>query len=184
MSSIPDSDAFNWILGPPGRCVSYIAEETRIGALLHRAIVVLGGFQPFLQLIKPLFQSDPEALARLEWLVKEQETLGQWARELSAGDFHPINSHALVGLWTAIEVAVKDTVSLIILRDPEVLSLALAMGASKRAFSVPAADAASARKMYSRWEGHLRDSLSVGLAYDVCLQLFCLSNQTPIEPLS
>jgi hypothetical protein len=169
VSSIPGADDFNWILGPPGRCVSFIAEETRIGALLQRAIVVLGGFQPFLRLIRPLFERDPDALARLEWLMKEQEGLGQWAKELSAGDFSPINSHALVGLWTAIEVAVEDTVSLIILKDPTVLPLALEMGASKKLFSAPALDAVAARRMYSRWEGHLRDTLSIGAAYDALL---------------
>jgi hypothetical protein len=165
MSSIPDADELNWVIGPIGRCVTYVAEETRVATVLQRALIALAGLDPFLQIARRSFQQASAPLEGIDQLIVDQKTLGPWARELLAAELHPINSHALIGLWTAVEVAVEDTACLILVKEPAALGAVAASGFRHKALVLDAIDERTARSVIHSYERHLRQTLSVSCAY-------------------
>lgn len=164
-STIPDAGAVNWIIGPAGRCVSYASEETRVAAVLHRSLVVLSGLDPFLHLARRALEAVGKSTKAMDLLLAEQRTLGPWAKELLDFELHPINSHALIGLWTAVEVAVEDTVCLILVKDPEALEKVMRAGVRWQRSTATSLDEQAARKIYARFERLTREMRSVGEAY-------------------
>jgi hypothetical protein len=165
MPSIPDTDLFNWVIGPVSRCGTYVAEETRVAAVLQRALVVLAGLDPFLQFARRGFQQASVPLEGIDQLIAHQKTLGPWAKELLAAELHPINSHALIGLWIAVEVAVEDTACLILIKEPAALGEVAAAGVRHKGLHLSAVDERTARSIVRAYERHLRQTLSVSGAY-------------------
>jgi hypothetical protein len=51
-STIPNSDALNWVIGPATQCISLIAEETKVASLLQRAIAALAHLDPLLDITR------------------------------------------------------------------------------------------------------------------------------------
>jgi hypothetical protein len=92
MITIPDYEAFNWVIGPIGRCGIYVMEETRVAAVLHRALVVLAGLDPYLEIARGELEKASMSTKSIDELITQQKTLGPWAQELLAEDLHTINS--------------------------------------------------------------------------------------------
>lgn len=183
-STIPDADAVNWIIGPAGRCASYAAEETRVASVLHRAIIVLSGLDPFLVLARRALEAADKPTIQMDLLLAEQRTLGPWAKELLDSNFHPINSHALIGLWTTIEVAVEDTVCLILLKNPDALGSAIRAGVSWQISKAAALNVEGARRIYARLERLTRKTLTVGESYCHILSIFGIRLSLSAETLA
>jgi|GEM_PF-1703974 len=161
MPSILDADVSNWVVGPVGRCVTYVAEETRVAAVLQRALVALAGLDPFLRFARRGFQQALAPLEGIDQLIAHQKTLGPWAKALLAAELHPINSHALIGLWTAVEVAVEDTACLILVKEPAALRDVAVAGVRHKALILNVVDDETARSIVGVYERHLRKTLSV-----------------------
>lgn len=114
---IPHQDAFNWIIAPAGNCVEYIQRETVDAAVINRAVINLEGMRHFIDAVRLQFIANGKPVEGLDALLAEQDLHEHKAREIVRSDFANINAHALVGLWSAIEVAVEDTVVLILMKD-------------------------------------------------------------------
>ncbi len=175
-STIPNSSAFNWVIGPATQCVSLIAEETRIASLLNRAIVALSNQEPLLDIARQRLKatnSDVKAIDRL--LLEQRGGLGQWARDLIAEDFDPINRHGIIGIWVAIEVAVEDTAVLILTKDTSSLKLLADAGVKlPQSLSSPLTEA-DARLLYRRLENHSRKGRSVANGYTHLMSILHIS---------
>lgn len=116
---IPNQDAFNWIIAPAGNCVKYIHRETVDAAVINRAVINLEGMRFFIDVVRLHFIANGKPVEKLDALLAEQDLHENKAKEIVRSDFASINAHALVGLWSAIEVAVEDTVVLILMKDGE-----------------------------------------------------------------
>lgn len=175
-STIPNSDAFNWVIGPATQCVSLIAEESRIASVLQRAIVALSHQGPLLQFVRQRLTAttaDVQAIDRL--ILEQQGGLGQWASELMSEDFEPINKHGVIGMWVALEVAVEDTVVLVLMNDGSARqSLSNAGVKLPQSLSLPLTEA-DARRVYRRLEAYSRKDRSVASGYSHLLSILGIS---------
>lgn len=133
-SSIPNSDAFNWIIVPAGQCVRTVAEETRIASLLQRAVVTLESQGPLLDLAQQQLSKARLPTRAISELRQQQKGLAKEAAEIRREDFASINRSSLIGLWVAIEVAVEDTVVLILSKDSNGIALTVTAGVKTTGF--------------------------------------------------
>lgn len=175
-STIPDSDAFNWVIGPATQCVRLIAEENRIASLVQRAIVALSHQGPLLHVMRQrLIEANLDAQA-INRLIHEQEAgLGQWANDLMSQDFEPIIKHGIIGMWVALEVAVEDTAVLVLMKDKTALKLLENAGVKlPLQLSSPLTEA-DARRAYRRLETYSRKDRSVASGYSHLLSILGIS---------
>ena len=174
-STIPNSDAYNWIIAPAGRCALAVGDGARVGALLHRAIIALANQGPLLNAALHITKSagrDNEAIQRL---LAEQPTLEAWAKELLDGDLHQFHTSGIVFLWASLEVAVEDTAVLILLRDPSTIRTLAELGLKLPAkLSTPLTEV-DARRIFSRFERLGPGSRTVSEAYCQMLETLGLS---------
>jgi hypothetical protein len=171
---IPNSDALNWIIGPVGRAVTYIAEETKIAGTLQRSLAVLEGHETFLRLARQKFVEvgAEEGLPAIDKLLAEAPGLSKEATELRQNDYSVVNSHSLIGMWGAVEVAVEDTVVLVLSKEASGLSVAANVGVKTAAFEPGPVSEEDARRLYSRLEKQPRGNLRVGEFYVQLLDRF------------
>lgn len=172
--TIPDSDAVHWIIAPAGRAITYTANETKVASILHRSLIVLEGNETFLRIARERLEAANarEAVHQIEQLITEAPTLRQWASELRANDFSEVNSHSLIGMWGAVEVAVEDTIVLILTKDPAALEIVADTGIRTTTLGSSPLSEDGARRLYGRMERQLRKKLKVGEAYIKLLGLF------------
>lgn len=174
-SSIPNADAFNWVIGPAGQCVSLVGEETRVASVLQRAIAALAHQGPLLQLARQQLQRAHRPDAQIKRLLAEQVGLGQWAEELITDDYDPINRHGIIGLWVAVEVAVEDTAILILAKEASAAPLVATAGfRMPQTSSVPPSED-DARRIYKRLEAHARKGRNVADGYRELLAILGVS---------
>src|SRR4030095_5412882 len=95
----------NWIIGPAGQCIMYVAEETKLASLIHRGLIVLEGNDTSLRLMRAMFLAQGIPVDAIDHLMAEQPMLSLWAKEVINADFNPVNSHGLLGIWCAVETA-------------------------------------------------------------------------------
>ncbi len=160
-----------WILEPSIQCVEFLAEALKINTVLQRSLIVLGGFKSFLTLTKESFSNSTRIASEVDKLLREQELNETWAKEICRNNFHQINVHSVVEIWTAIEVAVEDTISAILLNDATTLVKIGSTGYSNKILQNPAVDILQAKKVFSRWESYLRSTMTIGRAYEYMLEL-------------
>ena len=184
-STIPNSDAFNWVIGPATQCVSLIAEETRIASLLQRAIVALAHQGPLRDIARQRLKSTNQDVGAINRLISEQRNgLGQWASELMAEDFDPINRHGIIGIWVAVEVAVEDTAVLILTKDTSVLQLVADVGVRLPQSLTSPLTETDARRVYKRLEAHSRKDRSVADGYRHLMSILRISFILPPEVIN
>lgn len=181
LSSIPNSDAFNWVIGPAGQCVKLIAEETKVASLLHRAIIALSNQGPLLDLVRKQFISENQTVNNINKLISEQKVLGPWAKQLLDEDFDPINKHGIIGLWVAVEVAVEDTAVLILIKDQTAIELLRGAGIKVPNTSSKPLSESEARRVYSRLERYSRKGKSVAEGYCHLMSVLGISINLPKE---
>lgn len=117
---IPNSGAINWVIDPVTRAIGYVLEETKIAGTLHRSLAVLEGHEIFLRLAREKFveAETKEGLPYIDQLIAQAPGLSKEAAELRQNDYSVVNSHSLIGMWGAVEIAVEDTVVLDSPRKP------------------------------------------------------------------
>lgn len=172
--AIPNSDAFNWIIGPVTRAVTYVVDETKLAGTIHRSMVVLEGNETFLRVARERLEAAGarEGVQGIDKLLAEAPMLSRWAAEFRKNDFSLVNSHSLIGMWGAVEVAVEDTVILILSKDPAALGVVASAGVKTTNFGPGPVSEEDGKRLYSRLERQLRENLKVGEAYQKMLGLF------------
>jgi hypothetical protein len=101
-----------WVIEPADRCVRLIVEETKNAKLIQNALKAFIHVGP---LLRAHYERTPTR--DLRDILREHEAFAGWAQEIAATDFHSVNAHGIIGLWVAVEVAIEDTVTLILTRD-------------------------------------------------------------------
>jgi hypothetical protein len=181
-STIPNSDALNWIIGPATQCISLIAEETRVASLLQRAIAALAHLDPLLDIARQRLKSANKEVEVIDRLISEQRNgLGRWASELIEEDFDSINRHGIIGIWVAVEVAMEDTAVLILTKDTSALRLVADAGVKLPQSLVSPLTVADAHRVYKRLEVHARKDRSVVDGYRHLMSILCISFTLPPE---
>lgn len=170
---IPNSDTPNWIIAPVTRAVSYVGEEMFISGTLIRSLASLNGQEVLLKVAREkLVQSnETQAIQAIDRLLVEAPGLGKSAAELLQNDYAVINSHSLISMWAAVEVAVEDTVVLVLTKEPSALDLFTNAGVKTSSFAPAPLSYEDARRFYPRIEGKLREKLKVGEYYIKLLDL-------------
>lgn len=172
---------FNWIIGPAGRCVSLIAEETRVASLIQRALTALSNQGPLLELAREKLRSANASEEGIAYLQAEQHTLGQWAKDIINDDYDMINRHGVIGMWVAVEVAVEDTALLVLRNDSNALTrIAAAEVKLPSRLASPLSDYDAAR-IYKSLERHARESRSVADSYCYLLSLLDVQVTLPTD---
>ncbi len=175
MSTIPGSDAVNWIIGPVGQCIKLIGEATTFPSLLHRAVVTLEGQPVFLELARQqaMMRKNHRALAALAKYKVQAADASAVAREHIDTDFDSINKFAVIGLWVPIEVSVEDTCILVLSKSSSSQRLI------EHGFKVKRWDGAlteaEARAVWRKLERQARESSTVVEAYARILESLGLS---------
>lgn len=177
MSSIPDSDAFNWIIGPAGRCIKLVGDEVETAGFLLRAITVAHGFGTYLHMTRKVLLANkgPSAVEASDRLIAEQTRISAQAQEIIDTDFHRINVQGVISLWVAVEVAVEDTVVLILTKAPHEAKNALS--ALKRPPNIEETTLSEpeARRLYDRLQRQYRENQSVADGYRLLLEALSIS---------
>jgi len=165
--SIPHSDALNWILGPVCDAVSYVAEEAKLAGLIHRGLGVLENQDAFLVLAKDKFLEEgmDDMASKVAHLLRGAGALRRMSKEVRDADFAQVGAHSLVGTWCALEVAVEDTVVLVLVKEADGLSRIKNEGVKTGGLEEGPLSEEDARRMYSRFERKARAEKYVGEAY-------------------
>lgn len=173
---IPNSGAINWVIDPVTRAIGYVLEETKIAGTLHRSLAVLEGHEIFLRLAREKFveAETKEGLPYIDQLIAQAPGLSKEAAELRQNDYSVVNSHSLIGMWGAVEIAVEDTVVLVLSKETSALGVVANAGVKIAKFEPGPVSEDDARILFSRLERKLRESLKgkVGEFYVQLLGLF------------
>ena len=172
-----DRNSFNWIIGPVGRAIGYVAEEIKVAGTLHRSLMVLEANESFLHLARETLKAHgaDEAVNGIDQLLAEAPSLSKIAAELKEDDFDVVNSHSFIGVWGALEVAIEDTVTLVLEKDEDALDLVARAGIKTTAFEPGPLSEEDAGRLYRRIETQLRRDLKVGESYARVLEIFGIS---------
>jgi hypothetical protein len=164
---IPDSDALNWIISPVSRAILYVGEEMKISGTLCRSLTNLEGQEILLNIAreKLILANQTQELPPIDRLLTEAPGLSQAAVELRQNDYSVVNSHSLIGMWSAVEVAVEDTVVLILTKEASSLKLLANVGVKTASFEPGPIQYEGARRLYPRIERQLRENLKIGEFY-------------------
>lgn len=174
----------NWILSPSGNLVKYIAEETIHASVLHRAIVNLSGMEFFIKIARQKYIAEGVDDKNLKFLQSQSKFLAEKAKELIDTKFHSINSHALIGVWCALETAVEDTIILILINDSSSLEVIRNCEFKIKQNNLLSNEVSEkdARKIYSLLERQARQGRSVGEGYCKLLSIFEI--EVNLKPLT
>lgn len=121
----------NWILEPAGALVPYVVAEARNVGLFTRAVTIASGFRVFLKIAISRVEPGSELAAGMNLLLEEQEKVEFMVSQLQGEEgssFRTVFFHSTVGLWTAVEVCVEDTVVAAIQRSVIARERLLAIG--------------------------------------------------------
>jgi len=181
-TTIPNSDAFNWVIAPAGQCVIYVGEETRNASVLQKAVSALAHQAPMLEITRQRMIAEGADISGIDQLLALQYGgLEQSAKDLIAADFEPINRHGLVGLWVAVEVTVEDTAVLILLKEPTTHSRLISAGVKlPNGLSNPLTES-DARRIYRRLDTFSRKGVSVAEGYIRLLSILQISLVLPAD---
>ncbi|BFM20086.1 hypothetical protein [Gilvimarinus japonicus] len=171
---VNDRESLNWIIGPVGRAIGFVAEEAIVAGTLNRSIIVLEGSEPLLRAARETLETHgaDEAVRGIDRLLTETPSLSKNAEKLKENDFGIVNSHSIIGVWGALEVAVENTVSLVLEKDKNALGLVAQAGVKTNAFEPGPLSEEDAGRLYHRIEKTLRKDLKVGEFYVKVLGVF------------
>lgn len=166
------SNAFNWIISPVLTCAKYIGDETVNSSILHKSVINITNVGWLLTIARQKLienQMNDEPIQRIQ---AENIFLEQKAKELIASDFHSINSHALIGLWCAVETVIEDTLVSILLNDSNAIDTVKKIDIKiKNSIQSPVSEE-DVRRVYSQMERQTRQKNRVGESYCVLLSTF------------
>lgn len=184
-ATIPNSDTPNWIIAPAVQCVNLIGEETKLAAVLQRAVIALSYQGVLLKAARKHIKTTKLDAGVIDKLILEQKTgLELLASELIIDDFHLINKHGLIGMWVAVEVAVEDTIVLILTKDESAFQLIVNAGIKLPSHLSGPLSEPEARRIYKKLERQRHPGNSVAEEYIRMLALFGISVTLPPSAIS
>lgn len=104
----------NWIMTPAVNAINYLTDEVRYSGTLKRSLASIVGMRPFFIITKDFLLKHGQSTKEIDLLISESPDNEIDGKRLAENDFEIINIHSTVNLWSPIEVAVEDTVSLIL----------------------------------------------------------------------
>jgi hypothetical protein len=115
----PHSSAAS-VLDPATNCIIYLVEEVKIQSTLMRAVGAIKGLPALLELARAHAQLPPgvdraDFDSKLKTLIAETPTI--FAAEIEQSDYAVLHAHSLVGMWSAVEVCMEDTLTNAMLHD-------------------------------------------------------------------
>lgn len=173
--SIPDSDAAGWLIAPAGRCVSYLASQMKMGGTLHRAVAAFACQGMLIEAARLYALGKGASVEPFDAILNEQAAFEPLARELMESDYHDVNVNVLIASWSALEVAVEDTIVLLLLKWPPTLTAFTDNGIDLKRYSATAQNEESAGKLVRALERKIRENFSAGPALVEMLRFAGLS---------
>ncbi|MFH0998978.1 MAG: hypothetical protein V1844_26320 [Pseudomonadota bacterium] len=180
---IEDSDSYNWIIAPIGNCIKFIIEEIALASLIQRSMAALKGAGPLLSLAREQLLKAKKQVAHINSLLAEQPYLDKSANDLIDSDFDSVNSHSLIGMWGAIEIAVEDTIVLILMKDESAVDVLIMNNIKTIDLIKGAISEVDGRRLFSKLERSIRSKLPVGKAYSKMLEIFGLNINCSLNTL-
>ncbi len=171
---IPDTDVVNWIISPAANAVKYIADETGNAAAMTKAIMISSKITILLQVARQQLNNNGLSDENINALIDECHELEDIALEHIESDFHAVNSHALVGLWCALEVAVEDTIVMILMKDKMSISTIHNNGLKTKPYKSGPLNEAEGRRLYRSLEHQIRKSQQIADSFCYMLNIFGL----------
>jgi hypothetical protein len=178
-SSIPDSDAFNWVIAPASQCVRLLADTVKVNTLLRNGTVALTGQPNLLKLARQHLLTHKKDVRSIDAMLANHGGTDKLAAELMQGDFDLINRIGLIGLWVPVEVAVEDTFVLTLTKVPELLVDMRASGVKVPAEATLSITEEDAKRVFRRMEARARKDNAVIEAYVSILQSVQITIDVP-----
>lgn len=179
--TIPDSDAYNWIIAPATRCIQAVAEGAKLSGLLQRAVMALAEQEPMLNRLEALLGAMGAGGSLGDSRPNAKSSWTQWSNELIKNDLHELHVPGVIALWASLEVAVEDTATLILLNDPQAQIDAVQAGVKLPPKCPVPADELNARRIFARFEQVARETRSIAQAYAHVLQTLGVSASAASE---
>jgi len=153
-----------WLLGPADRLVRLSVENMKLGITLQSAVIAVAKQGVLIQTARQYVIEDGGPGEPFDAMLERQQLLGPWAQEVVDADFHPLHVNTLVAIWAEVEVAIEDTIVLLLLRSRETLELVEAAGHDLRAKLTTSPTEKTARRAFKRFENQVREVLDAGPA--------------------
>ncbi|HEX7183548.1 MAG TPA: hypothetical protein VF756_17065 [Thermoanaerobaculia bacterium] len=138
--------------------MDFVAEEIKIAGVFRRGLDIFESFRPLLVYALPVLTQgkDEEALHTFRSVLADLSGTEQWVRDERNQDYATLHRHSFVAMWSALEVALEDTVVEILKNDPLSTSTVVNLGARiPNDYSFPPSEE-QARAIYSRTERVVR----------------------------
>ena len=170
----------SWIRAPAARCIEFVAEETKIAALLQRSLTHIEMGRPLFELVKKQFQlaGQPDSAVLVDTLLDSAPHHEDWARLLRQQDYAPLNAHSVISMWGALETCVEDTVVAILTNDPSAAAALESVGLRQKRVGSNDEDR-DLRKVYKALENKRRIAGNVIATFESVLCVFGLSADVP-----
>lgn len=155
----------NWLIGPIGQCVSYLADEAVYAGIVRRGLITMTGMQPYFLLAAKQLDENGSDIQQLRAMAKDYQQWEATASKHVADGFSTVHSHSLVGLWCVVETTIEDSVLLILNKSR--CAEALLVNAGYRIMKSPISSLQpyQVRRIYSALEYQSRDNRRVGEAW-------------------
>lgn len=168
-----------WILNPVFSAVTFVAEETKIGGLLQRALIHIENSQLLLGLAAQQLAHNREAVSAIRSLLSDAPAQKIWAAELRADDYALLNGHSLVAIWGALETCIEDTIVGILAKDSSASVLLVEAGVRIPSVYPISEDDEGLRRLFRKIEDVVRVKYDVVGTQENLLQLFGLTASCP-----
>lgn len=155
----------NWLLGPIGQCVKYLADEIAYAGLVRRGLTTMTGMQPFFDLAQKQLAKVGVDTKALNAMAQEYQQWELTASEHVSDGFSTVHRHSLVGLWCVVETAIEDSVLLILEKSPVAEDLLVKAGYRIKPSPVSLLKPYQLRRLYSALEHQAREGRSVAEAW-------------------
>ncbi|MBA2589472.1 MAG: hypothetical protein H0U98_12715 [Alphaproteobacteria bacterium] len=100
----------DWILGPIGNLIPYLAQEMVIAGLTKKAIYFIEMSPPLFAIARTQFPKENEVgLAAMQRLLESSKSDCGFAKEEIATGFTTVSAHHAVAVWAAIETTLEQT---------------------------------------------------------------------------
>lgn len=183
VKTIPDSDAYNWIIGPVTRCIQSVVEGAKLSGLLRRAVMCLASQESLLNQVEVLVTAVRNNNPMVEAPASSESQWTKWSKELLANDLHEVYLPGIIALWASLEVAVEDTATLILLNDHQAQVDAVNAGIKLPSGCPTPLDEFNARRVFGRLEQVSRLTRDIGEAYAHVLGTLGISMSVATESL-
>lgn len=170
--TIERDPTINWILGPVGACVDYLAVEMAMAGVMVRGVQLMPLVPLLMEVAAGEFERHlgAQSTAPIKAFLDQDMAFEGMAEKLAENDFALANSHTLVSLWAGIESCVEDTVVLALINDEKTVD-AVRREVRLRGHSSGLLEEPEARRAFRALERTARQTNSVLETYDWCLSL-------------